>query len=146
MDTYQEQNEEEYEALQENLEGINPAILNTPAEEPTNIQELLPKVSPDTFVQFNKPGQIKPDQDVVLDLGGKQTQLDSSSGALRTESKYLEKIFGEDFNVEESFNSSAVVLFFVVVTVLFFFVMFGIKRSEQIGYLEKEIEKLKSKK
>ncbi len=145
MDTNQNQNEGDYEALQENMDSINPAILNTPAEEPKNIRDLLPDVDPDTFIEFNKPGRITPDTDVVLDLGGEKSKIDTSSEKLGTESKYLEKIFGEDFGVEEAFNSSAVILVMVIVVVIFFFIMFSLKRAEQINHLEKEVDKLKKK-
>ena len=144
MDSNAQQNQEDYTELQENIDKIDPGVLNTPAKEPKRVDQLIPNIRPDTFFHFNKPGKLEPQQDVVLDLGGTKTQLDTKGEELGTSTRYLEKVFGDDLGDTNEINTNAIFSGFLVFGGLFFFILFNVKKSEQIMKLEKELEKIKS--
>jgi hypothetical protein len=143
MEPNQQQNQEDYTELQENLDEIDPGVLNTPAREPKRIDKLMPNVRPDTFFHFNKPGKVEPQQDVVLDLGGSKKQLNTQGEELGASTKYLEDVFGDDLGGAKEINTNAIFIGFLVFVGLFFFILFNIKKAEQITKLEKELERMK---
>lgn len=142
MDTQQQQNQDDYSQLQQNVDQIDPKVLNTPAKEPKKMNDLLKDQRDDAFVQFNQPGNLQPKQDVVLDLGGKPTQLNTQSDTLGTSTNYLKKVFGEDINNGGGLNPNFIIIGILIFIGLFFFILFNIKKSDQISRLESELKKL----
>lgn len=141
--TTQQEQTEEYQDL-EKIEEIDERVLNTPAEEQ---KVTLPTIDDgqkvDTFMQFNKTPQVTTDEGIVLDLAGQQAEIEEGELTTQADSKLLRKITGQELTGDEATNPGAFLIIIMVSIVLFGFLVMNMKRTEEIGKLKEEIDKMK---
>jgi len=140
-----DQNQDEYDSL-ENVEEINEGILNTPAEEKEN---KLPVIDGgqqmDTFMKFNRLPDVKTDEGIVLDLGGEKAAIDEGDFTSESGNHLFNKITGQGLEADGLVNPSAFFIIFLVAAATFGFLLINFKRSEEMGKLQEEINKIKNK-
>ena len=139
------QNQEEYESL-ENVEEINEGILNTPAEEKkSNIPVIDGGQQIDTFMKFNKLPDVRTDEGIVLDLGGEKAVIDEGDFTNESGNYLFNKITGQGLEADGLVNPGAFFIIFLVAIATFGFLLMNFKRSEEMGKLQEEINKIKNK-
>ena len=100
--------------------------------------------SVENYLFLNKPKQIKPKADVVLNLDGTQVEVNADELSKESESKLISNIFGEDVKGDNDGNpAGAFFIFAIIIVVLFVFIFMSLKRTEYIMKLEQEVRKLK---
>ena len=143
MDT--SNNTEEYESL-ENVTGVDERILNTPAQErKINIPKIDDDAQMETFMQFNKTREVKTDEGLVLDLGGEKATIDEGDFSKGSGYSIFGNAAGDDLKPGGLVGSSAVFTIVLISVALFGFLLVNFKRTEELGKLNEEINKLKNK-
>ncbi len=140
-----EQNQPEFDNL-EKVEQINEGVLNTPAKEPKITQPVIDQDQQlKTFMQFNKLPQVKTDQGIVLDLAGEKAAVNEGQISKETTTNLFGKITGNDLQVDEPSSGNALFIIVLISVGLFAFLLMNFKRTEEMGKLQEEINKLKNK-
>ncbi len=143
MENSQNQDQTEVQEL-EPVEGIDERVLNTPAEDQkVTIPQIDEGQQINTFMQFNKTPQVQPGQGIVLDLAGEKAEIKEEDIQGETDTKLLRKMTGQELSGDEAANPGAFIIIIFVAILLFGFLVLNMKRSEEIGKLQQEIEKLK---
>lgn len=143
MDT--EHNKEQVEELP-SVDGIDERVLNTPAkEQKINLPTIDEDAQLETFLQFNKSPQVKTDQGIVLDLGGKATPIDEGDFSKDSKNSLLSSVSGNELEADSMVNPSAFFIIFLVAAALFGFMLVTFRRTEEMSKLHEEINKLKDR-
>lgn len=127
---------------------ITDDILNTSPKEPENVFEKLPSSRErETFVELNKPASQNPDEDLVLDLGGKEVEVENDGPGLDQDIKTVQEILAEDQPItdEPLIDSGTIFLISILVFVIFIVLVIAQKSSANMYQLQKELEELKKR-